>query len=937
MPSALFQALKEGSTLITATARLAREIRLEYDRQQLANGEVVWENPDLLPASQWFERCWTDLRGQLGLGRTQTLINDLQLTTIWEQIIAHDIEKYHGEDEPLWNIPSTARAAIRAWTLTRQWHLDPATWANSHQSDHQGFSRWAEAFARHCESNGWIDDASIIDKIIELLSLPSEKNGISPQQSPVSTITKNRHQTVIWIGFDRITTQQQRLINALQYCGFESHIWQDVVSIEPNQTTIHRYEYEDDHQQWLGAAQWARSRLEAHPDQRFAIVVPDLGACRAEIEHALSQTLNPRDMVEGRPAANRPFHLSLGQKTGQYPIVKAALNILELLVHSTLPAEQFSTLLLNPFVIGEKEEAMARARLEMRLRSLLPFQCTLRRFLDIAKRLASEHPCPVFIETLESLAELTPNSRSVQTFTYWGGHFQRALDQCGWPESLLLNSEEFQTVEAFNTHLKTLASLDAIDTHVNAATALNILEKRLMEQPFQSESQGKRLEVLGILEAAGIHFDAIWFAGLSEANWPPAIAPSPFIPRSVQEKAGIHQSSIALNFALARKMQQRLAMDCDELILSRAVQNKEIPVEPSPLFSGDFASPETTQFRLQEETLTAPRVLSLVEHLAPTHGDSDLELLWDQPGLEVTVWHGRGGTSLIVDQSLCPFRAYAHYRLAASANEFNDQGLDALDRGSIIHGALERIWTQIDSLNALKNLGQDQLETIITNSIERASERYAAKSGCGPGFIRTQNAWLTGLLIRWMEVERTRDRPFTIASLEHTQTLNLGGLELRFKIDRIDQYEDGSIVLIDYKTGTPIPLTQWIGPRPESPQLPLYAIAQRKAVEAVAFAHLNPAHLGYTGVSHGERFQEAESPKRVKPLDSTPSLSAHAEEWDALFSGWYHDLHGLAQQFLEGQAQIDPLNKTACERCDLHSLCRIHETETLAEMANPAP
>lgn len=40
-----------------------------------------------------------------------------------------------------------------------------------------------------------------------------------------------------------------------------------------------------------------------------------------------------------------------------------------------------------------------------------------------------------------------------------------------------------------------------------------------------------------------------------------------------------------------------------------------------------------------------------------------------------------------------------------------------------------------------------------------------------------------------------------MASLERYHHISLGGLQLKLKVDRIDQLENGQHVLIDYKTG----------------------------------------------------------------------------------------------------------------------------------------
>jgi ATP-dependent helicase/nuclease subunit B len=48
----------------------------------------------------------------------------------------------------------------------------------------------------------------------------------------------------------------------------------------------------------------------------------------------------------------------------------------------------------------------------------------------------------------------------------------------------------------------------------------------------------------------------------------------------------------------------------------------------------------------------------------------------------------------------------------------------------------------------------------------------------------------------------------------------------------------------------------------------------------------------------------------------------------AMLQGWQNVLRGLAEQFLNGEAQVDPKQyPKTCEFCDLPGLCRIAESD----------
>jgi ATP-dependent helicase/DNAse subunit B len=144
---------------------------------------------------------------------------------------------------------------------------------------------------------------------------------------------------------------------------------------------------------------------------------------------------------------------------------------------------------------------------------------------------------------------------------------------------------------------------------------------------------------------------------------------------------------------------------------------------------------------------------------------------------------------------------------------------------------------------------------------------------------------------------------------EQPRELVVGGLRLRARIDRIDRLDDGSLVVIDYKSTAPS-LAAWEGSRPDEPQLPLYATSLPEAVSAVAFAQVR------TGDSHFRGYG-------AEPL-ALPGIKA--AEMEDLLDAWRGVLALLAGAFRSGHAAVDPKQRATCDYCHLHPLCRICES-----------
>ena len=58
---------------------------------------------------------------------------------------------------------------------------------------------------------------------------------------------------------------------------------------------------------------------------------------------------------------------------------------------------------------------------------------------------------------------------------------------------------------------------------------------------------------LGVLESAGLEFDALWVSGLTDETWPLAAQPNPFIPPALQRKAEIPEASAQASLARGRR------------------------------------------------------------------------------------------------------------------------------------------------------------------------------------------------------------------------------------------------------------------------------------------------------------------------------------------------------------------------------------------------
>ena len=188
------------------------------------------------------------------------------------------------------------------------------------------------------------------------------------------------------------------------------------------------------------------------------------------------------------------------------------------------------------------------------------------------------------------------------------------------------------------------------------------------------------------------------------------------------------------------------------------------------------------------------------------------------------------------------------------------------------------------------------------------------------------------LLMRLLELEKNR-APFELLAREKPQQVTVAGVKVSTRPDRVDRLEDGSRVILDYKTGRKAGVGDWLGEHPDEPQLPLYAVsAGRDDVAAVAFVQLHAQDVLFKGLS-----REKELLPGVQTLAENRIAANQYADWKDLFEGWRTMLENLAREYLDGRADVSPKNyPTTCRDCDLGALCRVKEIKDRGPVAEPA-
>jgi ATP-dependent helicase/nuclease subunit B len=852
MQEEIFRALEAGATVMTASRRLARFLARDYHSMQIARGLSVWSRPDILPFDAFLERSWNEWLARYGDENTPRLLDNFQEQALWAQVI-----RAAPEGESLLQIAQAARQAGETWQLVIEYRL-PVDGSYEAAEDWSAFAAWSKEFRALCRGYGWMERARLADFL-------RERIGAQELRPP---------SVVFAAGFEEMTPLQTEFFGALGE-------WKPIET--PSESpAVERRKLRDSTGEIRTAAAWARKLLEENPGTQIGIViVPDLTRSRATVERILREVLEPGiDRADRRSAC----HLSVGPCLEEYPLVHAALQLLEFAC-GKLPLPRVGMLLRSPFLGGAGTECGRRAQLDAKLRRKGIWDVSLSGLIEEAGN------CPQLQRLLRRAERQLRTMPREQPPSYWHSDIGDLLEAFGWPGERTLASDEFQVIARWRELLSSFAAIDLAVPAMSLAQAVDWLRRQCTEIRFQAEDEGAPVQVMGMLEASGLRFDHLWIMGLHDDALPAPANPNPFLPISLQRQRRLPHSSAERELEFAHKLVDQLLASAPDVILSYPAADGDRALLPSPLISGDWLDAGEVD---GDPWITSMRESATFEEstddVAPAFAQSD----------------SAGGASLFKDIAACPFRSFAKHRLGARPLEETDIGLSYRDRGTTVHGALEFIWRELGSQARLLESSEAELRALIGCGADAAVEKL------GPGMGRDlEKRRLQKLLWEWLNIEKARE-PFSVAQLEDERAVEIGGLRVKTKADRVDALPDGSEIILDYKTGQ-VESGDWEGDRPDEPQLPLYSVTNELPVSGAAFAAIRTGELRFRGL--GVTLPDMAAMKMHPPLP-----------FDAQLKEWRRVLERLAESYRAGEAQADP-KPGACDHCGLRGLCRVREME----------
>lgn len=356
----------------------------------------------------------------------------------------------------------------------------------------------------------------------------------------------------------------------------------------------------------------------------------------------------------------------------------------------------------------------------------------------------------------------------------------------------LWSGEDGEAMAAFVAELAdAVSALGEIPPWVYPAVLDNLMAGRAVRPRF---GRHPRVHIWGLMEARLQRADLMILGGLNEGSWPPDARPSPWMSRPMISKFGLALPERRIGLTAHDFVQ---GFNAPEVLLTRSERVDGTPTVPSRWLlrldnrlealghkegidgSGDLAhwfdlldQPDDTTPRTVSAPAPTPPVEARPRQLSVTR---------------IETW--------IRD----PYAIFAERILRLRSLDPLDADPGAADRGTLIHKALESFIDAMppgdlpdDALEQLTHIGRDVFDNVLV--------RPGIRAFWWPRFLRIAEWFVT------YERDRRLKGIITLGNEAkgEMEVPSLGGtFKLTATADRIDRLIDGSLAVLDYKTGQP--------------------------------------------------------------------------------------------------------------------------------------
>lgn len=853
----LQQAIEEG-VVVTATSRQAHELRYSWNHKQILAGELGFVSPQIFDFDGWLVSIYEEL-DRLGVeGANWSLLHGAALNLAF-QICTPDEEfiKHVG-------------AVVEAWRMYVEWNLNRVKPDLKITENGRVFLHWVEAFQEFCEER-------------QLRTIPELPGYITNSVTTQTWIPEK----ILLFAVREKSPRRQELLTQLRQFGC------DVYDIQPE----HRFDgevvkigFESLGREISTVTGWAREQLSTLPmNSRIGIVCPHIGELAQQIKRSFEATFWDCHSIDSI------VHIGSGTPLRETRLCQDVTQFLDWTIHPLSYAEVIQ-LGRSPFLPELEIPEVFTSQFHDRF--------DLRYYLGKQnKELQAK---------LLSLTLLRGNRK--RSINEWVDQLVRVLKVLGWEnhnDVTVIQQARAEVLQVFSEVIK----LSPLVGQISWSFMVSLVRVSLLQHTMKSESRFTPIQVVSREQSVGMQFDVLWVLGNAETQWPPPMQPNAMIPLPVQREAQVHRVTYPNLLDWAKILTLLWSHSAPRVIFSYVDEEQED-------FQSEVAVSQllaTVSERALSTLIAVPVSVSHDHPWARHLKDEDYikEYLSDS-GTKISKNAVRFSTSILRNQTQCPFRAWGIHRIGIKDQQNPYRFPDAIERGNILHALIQQLLEIAKNQEGISKLSKKVIAEGISKVLAERLKELPKQ------FIQLETERLKKVVHQWIEFESSRS-PFEVFEVEQKREIELGGVTMGYKIDRIDKLEDGSVLVIDLKTGS-VNRGHWYLPRLGDTQMPLYAtaVSDCKGLTYLLFKRGEPNR--FMG------FGELAEP--IKGIDGVSKM--FQKSWKQVKKEWKTELENLIKSYLAGDANVDPVRPDVCNYCHLMSFCRQFEDTNFVSPLGPS-
>ncbi len=391
-------------------------------------------------------------------------------------------------------------------------------------------------------------------------------------------------------------------------------------------------------------------------------------------------------------------------------------------------------------------------------------------------------------------------------------------------------------------HLRRLAnSLEGCGIELSTKTYTKLLRRSLQSVtlPFEGEPLDG-VQVMGILETRTLDFENVILLSTDDATMPGSLVGAPsFIPYNLKAAYGLptpehHEGVWAYHFFRLIGRARRV-----DMLWSRTVDDRTAGSPSRYILQLDYESPHN----VEKENVTVDVSISPADPVVVEKGPSVMEKLRDflapeRPvGDDSTVGNTppctspvrRLSPSLFFSYTECPLKFYFRGVARLRPEEEVSEDFDGALLGNILHRAMELLYAPLKGItDPREQIGRLVDSAKVDQAVTRAlTELRPGEEGSGPedwgGTMILAHKTIADYINRAiLPYDASQPESFTIVSLEkrietavdftsdtsgstskNTPGITSGRVVFSGIADRIDRLPNGTLRVVDYKTGNP--------------------------------------------------------------------------------------------------------------------------------------